>query len=434
LNFISVLYNSIFIPFAKIIISVLKPFNKKLKEREESIKHNIFIKIKQDEVARIWFHAASMGEFEQAKPVIEHIKSKYPEIQIIASFFSPSGYNNQKKYKFIDDIYYLPFDTKQNAVEFINSIKPNAAVFVRYEIWRNYLEYLSRKKIPSYLICATRPNSKPLRYFPFLKAFTRSNYSLFTKIYTIGELHSEYFSSLGLSSKITTLSDTRFDRIIENVEKARNNPVLPQELFSLGEFIFVAGSTWEQDEEILIETKYKIYKDNKYKLRYIIVPHEPTPENISRIKNRLPDSILLSDLELLIKSNESIARTKSVLANKNIIVDSIGKLLRLYGNADAAYIGGGFGAGIHSVTEPAGYGIPLATGPKIENSQDASELYKLGALTVIKNKKDFYKWITSLMDSEEKATEYGEIARKYVYNLTGSSKIIAAQIISKLKF
>ena len=218
----SLLYNLIAIPALSLAVTIIKPFNRKLREREskwEDILSDFKTKKVSEKKYRIWFHSASMGEFEQAKPIIEKLKKQNPELFIIVSFYSPSGYNNQKNYQFADAVLYMPFDSRSNAKYFINIIKPDLAVFIRYEIWRNHLDILHKNKIPVLLICATKPNIKYLYECFFLRPFTKSNYSFFKIIYTVSDEHTAFFKELKIDSEIKTLSDTRFDRIIENVEK-----------------------------------------------------------------------------------------------------------------------------------------------------------------------------------------------------------------------
>jgi 3-deoxy-D-manno-octulosonic-acid transferase len=421
-------------------MTIVKPFTKKLKEREgmwEDLLDSLD-KIPNNNEKRIWFHAASMGEFEQAKPIIELIKKSNPEIVIIVSFYSPSGYNNQKDYQYADAVLYMPFDTRMNASYFIKRINPDFAVFVRYEIWRNHLELLQKKKIPTYLICATKPNN-PILYKNFLlRAFTKSNYNFYDKIYTISKEHSNFFKELNVQSNIQTLSDTRFDRIIENVEKAKNNKVLKDELFNDKDFILVAGSTWEPDETLILETvkilenENFIEKTDYHSIRLILVPHEPTKKHIKNLKKLLPDALLLSEIEQYFNSNPNENEIKNYLGGNHIIVDSIGKLLRLYANASAAYIGGAFGVGVHSVTEPAGYGIPLACGTRMTNSPDALNLMKIKGLEVVNNSEELANWLKRIISDKKEFTKISTINKQYLYDGLGSSKIISDEIMKNI--
>jgi 3-deoxy-D-manno-octulosonic-acid transferase len=350
-------YNFIFIPLAMLFIRIYGLFNPKLRLREKSWRLSLIqLKEIQHKDKRVWFHAASMGEFEQAKPIIELIKKKVKDINVIVSFFSPSGYENQKNYEYADAVCYMPFDSLKNVRYFMNTIRPDLAVFIRYEIWRNFLTELKIRNIPVYLINATKPDSHLLTGFPLLRSFTKNNYDLFSKIFTVDNEQTEFFNGFGVHPTLTTLSDTRFDRIAEKVEESSKHNIIPREYFSGKQFVLVLGSSWQPDEEIAFEAVKKWNKNNDRKVKLIVVPHEPTQEHIKNVMKSGLDFVLLSEIEASAKSNSIIEDNK----HYHILVDSIGKLLNLYSYADTAYIGGAFGSGVHSVTEPAGYGIPLS--------------------------------------------------------------------------
>jgi 3-deoxy-D-manno-octulosonic-acid transferase len=426
----SIVYNIIFIPIAIIIKKIWQLFNPKLKERERNWKSSmedmkpLESKLNAEESFVIWFHSASMGEFEQAKPVIEELKRTRENVIAVCSFFSPSGYNHQRHYPFADAVVYLPFDTKSNTKYFLRQVKPDIAVFVRYEIWRNFLEELKASKVPALLINATFPRSILLNFF---KSFLRSTLNLFKEIYTINYKQTNKFNSLGLTTKVETLADTRFDRIIANIENAKTNPKFRYELFDESEFVIVAGSTWEPDEKLIFSAIDRLNSDGK-ELRLILVPHEPTENNIMRIRKLAKNSVLLSEIEKLpfpATPNE----LKDFVKGKIIIVDSVGKLLGLYRYAKVAYIGGAFGDGVHSVTEPAGYGIPLAAGSNISSSPDAVDLALLGCLHTIRDSNELYLWLKELMENPNEADQLGHIAKNYVYSRQGASKVISSRIL-----
>ncbi len=375
----------------------------------------------------IWVHAASMGEFEQAKPLIEMIKSYNPELKVVVSFFSPSGYNNQKNYRYADYILYLPLDTKRNAQEFISRINPNIAIFVRYEIWHNYLLELNKNNIPTYLICATKPSNKLMYENPIIKSFTRLNYSSFSKIYTVGEEHTDFFKALAITTEIKTTADIRFDRILSIIGEARNQPIIPREIFSEEDLVLVAGSTWEPDEDLILNGWNMLAGEQKQKIRLVFVPHEPTEKHLGLLLSKLSNYILLSQLEEKLNNN-SPTELKKDLSGKILVVDSIGKLLRLYAAADIAYIGGAFGVGVHSVAEPAGYSLPLATGPRYINSPDAIALLSLQALTILKNPAEFKTWIEGISEDISR-NSIGKISFDYIYKGAGWTQKIFSEIL-----
>ncbi|HPO62283.1 MAG TPA: glycosyltransferase N-terminal domain-containing protein [Candidatus Kapabacteria bacterium] len=430
MNFYSIVYNALLIPLAQVIIYFLKMFNPKLKEREEncSLSLDSLRKLnlqKRDNV--VWFHSASMGEFEQAKPIIEKLKARNKDIKIVCSFFSPSGYKNQKNYEFADAVCYLPFDSIKNVRMFLDLVNPCLVVFVRYEIWRNYLEQIKKRQIKVMLIDATAPQSKSIVNPFFIRGFTRTNYSFFDYIFTVGEKHTEFFKELGVKSNIKTLTDTRFDRIIEKVSQNQAKPLVPRSIFNEDELVLIAGSSWEEDEELIYNSLKNLDLSYKEKLRLIIVPHEPTDEHILRLQTLFSDTLLFSKL-LEITKKYDIAEVKKIVGKNTIIVDSIGKLLGLYSIADFAYIGGGFGAGIHSVTEPAGYGIPLSCGYRYKVSHDAVNLVELNALKIIEGKADFTKWLEELISDENKRNELGKIAKEYINNNAGATEKIVKNV------
>jgi 3-deoxy-D-manno-octulosonic-acid transferase len=423
-------YNFFFIPFATLFIKVYGLFNPKLRLREKSWKQSLTNQMRfKHKDKRVWFHAASMGEFEQAKPIIELFKKRHEDVFVIVSFFSPSGYENQKNYKYADAICYMPFDRLKNVRYFLNTINPDLAIFIRYEIWRNFLQELKVRKIPVYLINATKPDSKFLTGLPILRSFTKNNYHLFSKIFTVDNEQTKFFNSFGVNPKLTTLSDTRFDRIAEKVEESSKHNIIPQEYFSGDQFVLVLGSSWQPDEEIVFEAVKKWNENNDRKIKLIAVPHEPTQEHIKKAMGSGLDFLLLSELENFAKNNSIIEDKK----HYHILVDSIGKLLNLYSYADAAYIGGAFGAGVHSVTEPAGYGIPLASGTGMGNSPDAIKLEEIDALTVINSSVGFYAWLDSIISNKDIYDEKARKAKEYITSRLGSSQKIYEQIISDLK-
>lgn len=421
---IACFYNAVVLPLASTALVVGSWFNKKLALRVRGARQS-WARLEQLPPAtgkRVWFHASSMGEFEQAKPIVEALKQRAPATQIVVSFFSPSGYEHQKNYSFADAVLYMPLDTIANARRFITRLQPDAAVFVRYDIWRNHLAALHRNNIPALLVCATLNPTSLLLSDMFL-AFTRSTYKLFSAIYTAGESETQKFASFALASapKLHTSADTRFDRIAAQVSSAREHPVLPHDLFPPSDIVCMAGSTWEPDETMLIQAYNSLDSTIRSALRLVLVPHEPTAETVQRLLAALPNAQTLSSIEQELHNGRQPN-------GKHIVVDSIGKLLRLYTHAHGAYIGGGFGDGVHSVTEPAGYGIPLACGPAISRARDAIALREHGALSVLTTVQETSAWLTALCTSPAMREQHGNIARNYVYSSVGHSTAIANDI------
>lgn len=409
---------------AYLALRVLMLFNKKVADRENNWK---ILLDKFDNAKfskkRIWFHASSMGEFEQAKPIIENLKTVMPDLYVIVTFYSPSGYNNQKHYKFADYILYMPFDLQSRAKEFISKINPLIAVFVRYDLWFNHLSVLKELEIPTYLICATKTNSDFYLQNSLLNSIYLNNLNLISFIYTSGKTHTRFFENLEIKPKIITSADTRFDRIISKVEELKQSPLEISKNFK-DKIVFIAGSTWREDEEILKDFYLKIEKkiDN---LVLIIVPHEPTELCINKLSTDFPNSILYSELTSSTnKSNE--------LKNDVILVDSIGNLLKLYSIADYAYVGGAFGAGIHSVAEPAGFGIPIFFGTNYSKSLDAVNLLKQKSAFSITFAEEVYDIFMKLNKDKELYKRLGNVNRDYIYSAKGESEKLTKVFIEKL--
>lgn len=415
------LYNFIFIPILRIYFE----FNYKL--NREKVILDFYKKLKEDNFSyKVWFHSSSMGEFEQVKYIIELLKKERPELRIICTFFSNSGYENQKNYKFADYISYLPIDTKDNAKKFIETLKPNLAVFVRYDLWLNFLINLKERNIPSLLINATYPKIyKNKIIFKLIKSYYIYTYSLISEIFAVNNESFNFFKNELSYENVYQSKDTRLDRIAEIVDQSKKHDILPNEIINSKSVTLVAGSTWEKDIELISKMLKEINK-NKFLLRAIIVPHKPEKDKIEQIENLIPNNIRLSNIENL--DNNQLSKFKE----HHLIVDKIGILLKLYKYADIAYVGCGFGDGVHSTAEPAGYGLPIITGPNINNSPDAIELHKIGALQIIKNEKELINWIDKLLSDNNLRTVIGEKSKRYIEENKGFSFKITKYIIEKL--
>lgn len=422
---LNIIYNFIFIPILYSIRFILLLTNKKYKLRERRCNELLHLIPEKSNKKRILFHSASMGEFEQAKPIIEIIKNEL-DIEVIASFYSPSGLENQLNYKYADYFVYLPFDSKNKIKAYFDKIKPEVCVIVRYEYWFNFIDQMSKLNIKSMLVAATIPNGT-YHTGMFTRALYRSTINKVDTIYSNDQSSYDFYKSV-YNNELIISSDTRFDRILEKVESSKLKPIISKSIFN-DRFVIILGSSWAEDEELFLHKN--ILNDDR--LLILFVPHEPTPFHLnslivninkyssSKIEESKLNYILLSELlENKTKSNKF----------KHIIVDSIGKLLSLYSIADAAYIGGGFGAGVHSVTEPAGYGLALATGPKMQNSPDAINLRDDGCLEIIKNTKHLENWIHNTLFKKEKRILIENKSRSYLIDRKGSSYIIANKIKS----
>jgi len=410
-------YNIIIIPALYISLHIMGLFNSKvrrgLKGRKRIFENLVIDAAALDKSKKlVWFHSSSLGEFEQAKPIIEELK-KRKDINVLVTFFSPSGFENSRRYPYADLVSYIPFDTVTNAENFINIVKPDLAVIMRYDIWPNHIWKMNKAKIPSFLVDATMKENS-LRKIVLIKNFHENLFNNITRILTVSETDAKGFKEFGCSDKqLSVVGDTKFDRVHQKSIKAKESKLIKEE-FLKNKKVIVAGSTWSADEDILLPAFVKLtkYVEDVF---LIIAPHEPTLLHIESIENELykfAKTIRFSHLH-------------NYKDEKVIIVDSIGILMTLYSYADAAFIGGGFKYNVHNVLEAAVYGVPVLFGPKIENSQEAKELLKRGGGILVKDKKDTYKQLRTLFIDENQRKTKADISFNYVEeNLGATEKII----------
>ena len=381
-----------------IAIHIAALFNSKAKLWIKGRK-NIFQKlteaIKEDQDI-VWFHCASLGEFEQGKPIIEGYKLKYPNHKILLTFFSPSGYEIRKNYDAVDWTFYLPSDTKKNAKKFITIVKPIKAIFIKYEFWFNYMVELNKKDIPLYSASSIfRREHSFFKYDWFAKQL--NNVSHF---FVQDQNSKELLKNIGFSN-CTIVGDTRFDSVITNTQNTINIPLIEE--FSKNKTTIICGSTWPKDESLIV----KYIKENS-NYNYIIAPHEL--RHISSLKNQT-NALLLS------KANNTSINSSNVL-----IVDSIGILSNAYKYGNIAYIGGGFGSGIHNILEAATFGLPLIFGPNYRKFKEASELIELGGAKSISNYSELKITILYYINFNK------SIAKNYIKRNTGATDIIISSI------
>lgn len=404
-----VIYN-IFIRLYSFAILIASVFNPKARLFVKGRK-NIFKKIKQniDKSHQIvWFHCASLGEFEQGRPVIEELKRKFPNYKILLTFFSPSGYEIRKNYKGADYVFYLPIDTKRNATKFIKAVNPKIVFFVKYEFWYHYLNVLNKKNIPVYIFSAIfRKNQL---FFKSYGGFYRKMLQKFNFLFVQNKESKTLLNSINITN-VEITGDTRFDRVYSIASQAKNIPII--KAFKQDKKIIIAGSTWKPDEELLIQFINSGKKDD---LKYIIAPHEIFIENIERIEKAINKKAI----------RYSQADEQNVLDAQVIIIDNIGLLSSLYKYGDIAYIGGGFGKGIHNVLEAATFGLPLIFGTNYHQFNEAVQLINLKAAFVVNNFFDLNKVFNSLLINEKTLQKTGAISKNYVVsNLGATSRILA---------
>lgn len=360
----------------------------------------------------IWIHASSLGEFEQGRPIIEAIKAHYPEQKIAITFFSPSGYEVRKNYPKADLICYLPFDLPNNVNRFLNILKPKQAIFIKYEFWGNYLNALAKRNIPTYIISAIfRPSQ--IFFRPYGSYFRRILQN-FEHLYVQDENSKKLLKDIGIT-KVSVTGDTRFDRVLEIRSQAKELPLIEQ--FSKGNFTLIAGSSWPKDEEIFID-----YFNRHPEMKLIIAPHEIHEEHIQFILSRLNRTAI----------RYTQADEKNIQKANCIIIDCFGLLSSIYRYGQVAYVGGGFGAGIHNVPEAAVYGIPVIFGPNHKKFKEAKELIIAGGGFSISRSEDFELVMDRLLENKEFLSKAGITAGQYIQNNSGASKKILKELYPEI--
>lgn len=351
-----------------------------------------------------WFHCASLGEFEQGRPVIEMFAERYPNHTILITFFSPSGYEVRKNYSVANHIFYLPIDTTRNARRFLDIVKPEVAVFVKYEFWQNYLHELHARDINTYVISAIfRPTQL------FFKSYGRSYAKVLkniTHFFVQNSQSKELLHQIGIDN-VTICGDTRFDRVHSIATSAAAIPLF--EKFSADREVFISGSSWEKDDEITLKLIDK-FRD----IKFIIAPHELGETKINLL------------VEAIEKMGRSVVRYTKITdedaasALDVIIVDTIGILSKVYRNATYAYIGGGFGVGIHNTLEAATFGLPMIFGPNYTRFMEAVSLKNMGVATPISNSSDAINWLADLRADKEKYNRLNSACKEFIESNVGA--------------
>lgn len=406
---------SLIIHLYAFFIELISPFHKKARlMRLGQWKTNGTLREKIDRNAKyIWFHASSLGEFEQGRPLIEKIKAEHPEYKILLTFFSPSGYEVRKNYGGADVVCYLPFDTPYRVKKFLDLSKPVMAIFIKYEFWDNYLSELKRRNIPVYIVSAIF--RKEQLFFKWYGGMYRKVLSYFTHIFVQDDASRELLSKYGVTN-VSVFGDTRFDRVQDVYKNTKQIPMV--ELFvnnnrSDNQLTMVAGSSWQQDEEV-----YLNYFNDHPELKLIIAPHEIHKDHLMHIESMLKrPSIRLSE-----------ATEKDIKGKSCLIVDSFGLLSSIYRYGDLAYIGGGFGAGIHNVLEAAVYGIPVIFGPKYQKFKEARDLLQVGGAFSITDEKTFESKMEELSTYRDLLEAAGVAAGDFVKSNIGATNRIIASI------
>ncbi len=395
-----------------ILIFIFSAFNKKAK---------LWIKGRQQIIyanphESIWFHFASLGEFEQGRPVLEQIRNLHPKSKIVITFFSPSGYEVRKNTPLADAVYYLPLDTAKNAREFVTAINPTLVIFTKYEYWYHFFNELHQRDIPLYIISGIfRPKQV---FFKWYGGLHRKILSFVRHFFVQDERSKQLLRSIKLTN-VTVSGDTRFDRVWAN---ARQPKILPEiQEFIGGQKTFIAGSTWPADEQ-LVAKLVTLYPGCKF----IFAPHEISEEKINSLISLLPENSAVRYTQL--------TTHHSPLTTQTLIIDNIGMLSSLYQYGDIAYIGGGFGAGIHNTLEAAAFGLPVIFGPNYAKFKEAKDLVELCAGFSVANEDELKNLVAALVDDDAYCRNAGTKAREYVTENIGATGVIVEYIEKALSY
>lgn len=387
-------------------IILVSPFHKKARliVKGQWQTFRILKKKIRDDEKYVWFHAASLGEFEQGRPLMERLRREHPEYKILLTFFSPSGYEVRKNYEGADVICYLPFDTPGNVMSFLRLAHPCMAFFIKYEFWNNYLHACHFKKIPVYSVSSIfRENQVFFRWYG--KAYGHV-LKCITHFFVQNEFSRELLLRKGFSN-VTVVGDTRFDRVLDIAKQAKELPIVEQ--FKQGSRLMVAGSSWGPDEDLIIP-----YFNEHPELNLIIAPHVIKESHLKEIEGKLQrPSIRYTQV-----SEENITKADC------LIIDCFGLLSSIYRYGEIAYVGGGFGSGIHNVPEAAVYGLPVIIGPNNKKFREAQTLLSLGGCFEVQDSATFVETMDRLLLDEKFMRERGQIAGSYIFDNSGASNLV----------
>ena len=403
-------------------VAIVSLFNEKVRKMWRGEREAIrILREKVDPSAQyVWFHAASLGEFEQGRPLMEQLRKEHPEYKILLTFFSPSGYEVRKNYEGADIICYLPLDTITNARRFLRAVRPVMAFFIKYEFWYNYLHILRHRGVPVYSVSSIfRPGQIFFRWYGrqyshVLKCFTR--------FYVQNEVSKELLAKIGIKD-VQIVGDTRFDRVLQIKAAAKQLPIV--ESFcqqptpdSPQPKVFIAGSSWQPDEEIFIP-----WLNEHPDWKVVIAPHVIKEDHLQQIEKLLEGRKVARYTSL--EKQDSL---KSLEKLDVLIIDCFGLLSSIYRYADVTYVGGGFGVGIHNTLEAAVWDVPVFFGPNNQRFQEAQGLKQCGAGLEIANADDFRRLMQGFVDNPTLAKELGEKAGAFVEQMTGATKKILADV------
>lgn len=363
----------------------------------------------------VWFHSSSLGEFEQGRPVIEAFKAKHPDYAVLLTFFSPSGYEVRKNYAGADYIFYLPADTRRNARRFMQIVKPKAALFIKYDFWYNYLSQLHKAGVPTYVFSSIfRPQQA---FFKWYGGWYRKMLKFFTLLFVQDENSKRLLAGIGINN-VQIGGDTRFDRVYDLVQQAKPQPII-ERFVADADKVLVAGSTWIGDEELLC--RYA----NEHNIKMIIAPHETTEANVSRVGSSCTGKV--------VRYTDAQADESKVDGANVLIINCIGLLSSLYRYGQLAYIGGGFGKGIHNTLEAATYSVPVVFGPKYHKFREACQLIERGAAISISDYEQLTRAFDHYFANPDDCKRAGQKASAYVDEMRGGTTLIMKELDAVVK-
>lgn len=396
------------------ILKIYGLFNEKIKlfiKGRNETSEKLSVLKKEDNV--IWFHAASLGEFEQARPIIEEVKKSYPIHKIVVTFFSPSGYEIQKDYELADIVCYLPFDTKGRVRKFVEMIHPDLAIIIKYEFWPNLLNQLKKKEVPTILVSGIF--RKDQAFFKPSGKWMKKSLVAFDHFFVQNNISKELLETIDFTN-VSVSGDTRFDRVGKILEQDNSLPFI--EAFKNNQYVVVAGSTWQDDEELLVD-----YINNSNDQKFIIAPHTMKAKAIQELKESIQKNVLLfSD-----KADEKLTDFDV------LIIDTIGMLTKIYSYADAVYVGGGFKTGLHNVLEPAVFGVPIVIGPQFSKFKEAVDLVEKKGCITVRNQSTFSSTFNTLKSDMDFRIKTGNINSTYIKENIGATAQIMNYIHKQLK-
>ena len=402
------LYNFCIAVYA-LLIRLVAPFNRKARlwcEGRKGLTERLQRAIGDAEHI-VWVHSSSLGEFEQGRPIVDYIRAHYPDYKILLTFFSPSGYEMRKNYSNADYVFYIPVDTRRRVRQFLDAVKPEVAIFVKNEFWLNMLAELRRRNIRTYLASAIfRRNS--IFFNPVGDIWRKALHS-FDTLFVQDEGSKALLAEIGVEN-VVVAGDTRFDRVSAIAEKAEKVEIVEQ--FKGDKRLFVAGSTWGPDEDILLP----LINENP-DIKFVIAPHEMDESRIERLLREVKGGAV------------RYTQLPSDFADKQVLVlDTIGLLSRVYGSAEWAYVGGGFGVGIHSTLEAVVYGMPVAFGTNYRKFKEACDLIALGAGRSVRSAEELKVWFDELKSDADYLARLSALAKVYVGQHRGATEKIVKEI------